>query len=150
MTISPKLALSVEIRKGRQKLERIRDLLRELPSPILIFYEGAHVKKQHVRSVIHYQSPASLEQYTREALLATQCAVLLFDPADLVIHHRRNVRKGGSDRVLLQEMESYVRTYDCRMRFIGRHVFGENDPPACGLCDRCRLLMVEAHHAHHR
>jgi hypothetical protein len=150
MQVSPKLALSVEVRKGRRKLERVRDLLRELPNPVLVFYEGAHVKAQPVRSVIHYQAPGSLEQYFREASLASDAAVLLFDPADLVIHHRRGMRKGDFDRVPLQEIESYARTADCRVRFIRRRLFGETDVPRCGICDRCKLLFVEAHHPDHR
>ena len=50
----------------------------------MVFYEGAHVEPQRVRSVIHYQSPASLEQYVREATLATNAAVLLFENNDVL------------------------------------------------------------------
>ena len=151
MTLPPELALSVEIRKGKQKLDRVRELLRTLPEPALVFYEGAHAKKEPVRSVIHYQAPASLEQYVREASLATEQAVLLFDPADLVIHHRRAMRVGSGDRRELQLMESYAKTRECRAQFIRTRLFGETDVPRCGRCDRCReLQFVETHHPDHR
>lgn len=152
MILPPELALSVGIRKGTQKLDRVKELLRTLPEPVLVFYEGAHAKKERVRAVIHYQTPASLEQYVREASLASDQAVLLFDPADLVIHHRRSMRAGsGGDRRDIQLMESYAKTRECRVQFIRRRLFGDTDVPRCGLCDRCReLRFVEAHHPHHR
>jgi ATP-dependent DNA helicase RecQ len=37
----------------------------------------------------------------------------------------------------LRSVEEYARTTGCRSVFIRRY-FGEDDPPRCGVCDRCR------------
>jgi ATP-dependent DNA helicase RecQ len=37
----------------------------------------------------------------------------------------------------LASIADYANTEECRSRFIRRY-FGEEDPPECGLCDRCR------------
>jgi superfamily II DNA helicase RecQ len=41
------------------------------------------------------------------------------------------------DERRLAAMAEYVHTPQCRSVFIRKH-FGEEDPPACGTCDRCR------------
>jgi ATP-dependent DNA helicase RecQ len=41
------------------------------------------------------------------------------------------------DERRLAAMAEYAHTRDCRSVFIRKH-FGEEDPPACGTCDRCR------------
>jgi superfamily II DNA helicase RecQ len=37
----------------------------------------------------------------------------------------------------LAAIRQYAESEECRSRFIRRY-FGEPDPPACGLCDRCQ------------
>jgi hypothetical protein len=43
----------------------------------------------------------------------------------------------------LKLVAEYAHTPDCRSVFIRRY-FGENDPPRCGNCDRCRPAAVVA------
>lgn len=43
------------------------------------------------------------------------------------------------DTKRLEMVAEYAKTYECRSQFIRRY-FGEDDPPRCGRCDRCRDL----------
>ena len=49
-------------------------------------------------------------------------------------------RRGDERR--LQQVDAYARTDECRSVFIRRY-FGEEDPPRCGQCDRCRATKAE-------
>jgi ATP-dependent DNA helicase RecQ len=40
------------------------------------------------------------------------------------------------DRHRLEAVEAYARTNECRSVFLRRY-FGEQEPPTCGMCDRC-------------
>ncbi len=107
---------------------------------------GMGIDKPDIRYIMHFQVPGSLEQYAQEAGRAgrdgraSHC-ILLFDPADLKIqeHLRAKSHPGQKehDTRRLQAMTDYVDTDGCRSVFI-RRWFGEEDPPTCGNCDRCR------------
>ncbi len=186
---------------------------------------GMGIDKPNIRYVLHYQAPASLEQYVQEAGRGGRdgrpCScVLLFDPADLEVQQhllaqgrprpdqlrrvaralkawageRRPVsasdlahsadvpitatrslcarleelalieqtadkdwiikaepdafeasaedlaRRLDVERVAAERrlgiVREYARTAECRSVFLRRY-FGEDNPPRCGVCDRC-------------
>ena len=107
---------------------------------------GMGIDKPDIRYIMHFQVPGSLEQYAQEAGRAgrdgraSNC-ILLFAPADLKIQeHLRAKSDPGQkehDTRRLQAITDYVHTDDCRSVFI-RRWFGEENPPKCGNCDRCR------------
>lgn len=109
---------------------------------------GMGIDKPNIRYIIHYQAPGSLEQYVQEAGRAgrdgrpARCT-LLFDEADLEIQRHLSARgkpsllQAREDARRLAALESYANSEECRSAFIRRY-FGEDDPPRCGRCDRCR------------
>ena len=107
---------------------------------------GMGIDKPDIRYIMHFQVPGSLEQYAQEAGRAgrdgrpSHC-ILLFDPMDLKIqeHLRAKSHPGEKEHDVrrLQAITDYVDTDDCRSIFI-RRWFGEENPPKCGNCDRCR------------
>ncbi len=107
---------------------------------------GMGIDKPDIRYIMHFQVPGSLEQYAQEAGRAgrdgraSNC-ILLFAPADLDIqeHLRAKSAPGQKehDARRLQAIVDYVDTDDCRSVFI-RRWFGEENPPKCGNCDRCK------------
>jgi ATP-dependent DNA helicase RecQ len=50
---------------------------------------------------------------------------------------RRHETKRREDEERLAALDRYANTLECRSAFIRRY-FGEDDPPRCGACDRCR------------
>jgi len=102
--------------------------------------------------------------------------ILLFDPADLEIQERlqtlserdrmgritlavpREAFAGGSRDLVaklktfryegerrLQAVANYAQSNECRSVFLRRY-FGEEHPPRCGTCDRCRANQASAKH----
>jgi len=78
---------------------------------------GMGIDKPNIRTILHYQTPGSLEQYVQEAGRAgrdgrpSRC-VLLFDPADLAIQEHLQRRGRASPRQLLsvaRALESWTR-----------------------------------------
>ena len=51
---------------------------------------------------------------------------------------RRIENQRLADERHLEALDAYAYTQECRSRVIRRY-FGEDDPPACGTCDRCRV-----------
>jgi len=107
------------------------------------------IDKRDIRYIMHFEVPGSLEQYTQEAGRAgrdgrrSHC-ILLFDPADLKIQEFLHDKKKGrseterrEDAHRLRAVAEYAHTDECRSVFI-RRWFGEENPPKCGNCDRCR------------
>jgi RecQ zinc-binding len=45
----------------------------------------------------------------------------------------------------LQAVANYAQSDECRSVFLRRY-FGEEHPPRCGTCDRCRASQVSARH----
>jgi superfamily II DNA helicase RecQ len=45
----------------------------------------------------------------------------------------------------LQAVANYAQSNECRSVFLRRY-FGEEDPPRCGTCDRCRANQASARH----
>ncbi len=110
---------------------------------------GMGIDKRDIRYIMHFEVPGSLEQYTQEAGRAgrdgrrSHC-ILLFDPADLKIQEFLHGKKKGrseterhEDAHRLHAVAEYAHTDECRSVFI-RRWFGEENPPKCGNCDRCR------------
>jgi len=110
---------------------------------------GMGIDKRDIRYIMHFEVPGSLEQYTQEAGRAgrdgrrSHC-ILLFDPADLKIQEFLHGKKKGrseterrEDAHRLRAVAEYAHTDECRSVFI-RRWFGEENPPKCGNCDRCR------------
>ena len=68
--------------------------------------------------------------------------VLLKSPAELIAgttdlaKRFENLKEEDEKRLLA--MHDYATSEECRSRFI-RRWFGEEDPPECGRCDRCRI-----------
>ncbi len=67
--------------------------------------------------------------------------VLLKSPAELIEGTRDLARRFENlkeqDEKRLLAMQAYATSEECRGQFI-RRWFGEQDPPECGRCDRCR------------
>jgi superfamily II DNA helicase RecQ len=45
----------------------------------------------------------------------------------------------------LQAVANYAQSNECRSVFLRRY-FGEEHPPRCGTCDRCRASQASARH----
>lgn len=59
----------------------------------------------------------------------------LHDAADDLIGRLETLRREDESR--LRAVWQYAQTEQCRAAFLRRY-FGEDDPPDCGVCDRCR------------
>ena len=107
---------------------------------------GMGIDKPDIRYIMHFQVPGSLEQYAQEAGRAgrdgrSSNCILLFAPIDLEIQEHLKKKSDPSrkehDTRMLKAITDYVHTDECRSVFI-RRWFGEENPPKCGNCDRCR------------
>jgi ATP-dependent DNA helicase RecQ len=116
---------------------------------------GMGVDKPNVRWVIHWQTPANLENYYQEAGRAgrdgqpSDC-FLLFSKEDVEIHHQI---WAGSETKPSQELQQirlhkldqmlqYVASKNCRENVILKYFDQPTTRTGCGHCDHCQNWQV--------
>ncbi len=101
---------------------------------------GMGIDHPNVRTVVHFQTPGSLEAYYQEAGRAgrdgepAQC-LLFFGIQDLVLQNRLIPT---AHHHLIEGIESYARGSACRQAHLERYFVGSELSHNCGLCDQCK------------
>ncbi|MCP4757853.1 MAG: DNA helicase RecQ [Planctomycetes bacterium] len=108
---------------------------------------GMGIDRSDVRCIVHASMPDSLERYQQETGragrdgLPAEC-VLLFSGGDAA--RWRMLHERPEDETLLpfrgemlEAMQSYCATAQCRRAMLGRHFGQPRDASGCGACDVC-------------
>ncbi len=108
---------------------------------------GMGIDLPDIRSIVHFQTPGSVEAYYQEAGRAgrdgapSRC-VLFFGAADLATQRRLSSGVASATveerrEASIRAIESYATEPSCRQRAFLLHFTGAGDATACGHCDVC-------------
>jgi ATP-dependent DNA helicase RecQ len=108
---------------------------------------GMGIDRSDVRCIVHASMPDSLERYQQETGragrdgLPAEC-VLLFSGGDVARWRKLQERSEDESllpfrREMLEAMQSYCATAQCRRETLGRHFGQPRAASGCGACDVC-------------
>lgn len=130
--------------KSSEKREMAQDHFQASKYNIIIATNafGMGIDLPNIRKVVHYNVTGSVEAYYQEIGRAgrdgldSEC-ILLFQKKDLSLqtHLALKSNKQSNYRQLIQSIEEYALTNECRQSFIGRYFSQEVLP--CKSCDNC-------------
>jgi ATP-dependent DNA helicase RecQ len=136
--------------QGRPRPDQLRSVARALKAwggerravSAAHLADSAGVPVNAARSLCARLEELALVEQTGDKEWSISAALDAFEAGAEDLARRLDIERLADER-RLDVVREYAATSDCRSVFLRRY-FGEDNPPRCGVCDRCRAAALDA------